>query len=48
MSEEEVTLYLERLSIRGQELMEDAEKAHAVLESAGICDHEGNLTELYK
>ena len=48
MSEEQFQAYLERLKTLGEELASNPEKAQRMLESAGICDSSGELTDLYK
>lgn len=48
MNEEQVTRYLEDLEDRGRELVAQWDKAQEVLESAGIVDSSGELTEAYK
>lgn len=47
-TEEQITNYLRRLEIRGEELVRDREKAQEVLESCGIVDKDGSLTGHYR
>ena len=48
MSEEQLQEYLERLQERGERSASNPEEAQKSLESAGICDSNGELTDLYK